>query len=410
MAKVEFEEVQTVQTQNCINLTLAGNSTSAGAGYALMSSGTVTLAGGNNITLSQNGNAVTIIGGAGGAGGTFDGGVITLGNSLGTTGTVNAEIVFVGGNNITLSQSINLQSATITISGPNAQTGISGIAGSGASTATSGTVQFANSNNITFGLNGNTITASASFSQTAEPRVISLNGTSGSLSLSGASNITVSALNGSTITIYGPSNILNSLSVSGNTGTTGSSNITGGGFVIAGGSNITLSQSNNTISIHGAAAGSSGIVLVSNTLITASTDAIDFTGADASHHVYTFHMYISNPLSDSHIYSIMYNGVTGSCTRQFFFFSSASTDAARDNVPIAFALTGSEVGHGIVHMFFHTTPLRMYYQGGDMGTAILNQLMLQDATAATAVTKIMISADSANAIGPNSRILWYRNG
>lgn len=60
---------QSVQTQNCVDVTLAGNSTSAGAGYALVSSGTLTLAGGNNVTLSQNGNAVTIsAGGGGGAG------------------------------------------------------------------------------------------------------------------------------------------------------------------------------------------------------------------------------------------------------------------------------------------------------------------------------------------------------
>jgi hypothetical protein len=53
---------QTVQTQNLVDLTLAGNSTSAGAGYILMSSGTVTLAGGPNITLSQAGNAISISG------------------------------------------------------------------------------------------------------------------------------------------------------------------------------------------------------------------------------------------------------------------------------------------------------------------------------------------------------------
>jgi hypothetical protein len=54
--------VQSVQTQNVHNLTLSGNSTSAGAGYIQVSSGTLTLAGGNNITLSQNGNAITISG------------------------------------------------------------------------------------------------------------------------------------------------------------------------------------------------------------------------------------------------------------------------------------------------------------------------------------------------------------
>ena len=42
------------------NYTIGGNSTSGGAGYAKISSGTMTLAGGNNITLSQAGNNITI--------------------------------------------------------------------------------------------------------------------------------------------------------------------------------------------------------------------------------------------------------------------------------------------------------------------------------------------------------------
>lgn len=50
---------QTVQTQNMVDLTLAGNTSGA---LALISSGTLTLAGGNQITLSQAGNAVTISG------------------------------------------------------------------------------------------------------------------------------------------------------------------------------------------------------------------------------------------------------------------------------------------------------------------------------------------------------------
>jgi autotransporter family porin len=55
---------QSVQTQNCVDISLAGNSTSAGGGFALISSGTAIFAGGNNITLSQNGQGVTISGGA----------------------------------------------------------------------------------------------------------------------------------------------------------------------------------------------------------------------------------------------------------------------------------------------------------------------------------------------------------
>lgn len=77
-------------------------------------------AGGNNITLSQATNAsgsgtLTIIGGAGA--GAFEAGISSnLGNTSGTTGTVGGQIVFAGGNNVTLSQSVNAGSATLTIS------------------------------------------------------------------------------------------------------------------------------------------------------------------------------------------------------------------------------------------------------------------------------------------------------
>lgn len=47
-------------------------------------------------------------------------GVSTLGNTSGTTGTVTGTVVLAGGNNITLSQSTDTNGATITISGPSA--------------------------------------------------------------------------------------------------------------------------------------------------------------------------------------------------------------------------------------------------------------------------------------------------
>lgn len=113
---------QSAQTQDRFDATLAGNTSGA---LALVSSGTLTLAGGNNITLSQAGNAVTISGPntvaqsvqTQGFSNTL--GMSNLGNSSGTSGAVSGtglQLLFAGGNNITLSQSLNGASGTITIS------------------------------------------------------------------------------------------------------------------------------------------------------------------------------------------------------------------------------------------------------------------------------------------------------
>jgi hypothetical protein len=91
-------------------------------------------------------------------------GVSTGGNTLGNTGIYSGQVVFAGGNNITLSVSSGAAGAqSITISGANAggaQTGISGLQVSN-TTYTSGTVTFQNANGISFGSSGaNGISAS----------------------------------------------------------------------------------------------------------------------------------------------------------------------------------------------------------------------------------------------------------
>ena len=117
--------------------------------------GTGTTFSGTNVsgsmTLNSNGLNLALSAGAGG-GGNFSAGISTGGNTSGNTGTVSNQIVFVGGNNVTLSGSTGAGGATVTISGANAggaQTGISGVVVSN-TTYTSGTFSFRDGNNISF--------------------------------------------------------------------------------------------------------------------------------------------------------------------------------------------------------------------------------------------------------------------
>lgn len=130
--------------------------------------GNLVLAGGANVTLSNStdsaGQTVSIVGGAGGGGG-FTGGVSNLGNTSGSTGTVSNQIIFAGGNNITLSQSTAAGGATITISGPNtaAQSVESQSFGMSNLGNTSGTTGIASGGQVAFYLaGGNNITLSQS--------------------------------------------------------------------------------------------------------------------------------------------------------------------------------------------------------------------------------------------------------
>lgn len=118
--------------------------------------GTIVLAGINHITLSQSTavNAATIT--ISGRDAIFGAGVSTGGNTSGTTGTQTGTLVLAGGNNITLSQATDPSGLTVTISGVSQSTGPAAIA-AGTQTATSGTIVFSNSNNVTFGMQGSSV-------------------------------------------------------------------------------------------------------------------------------------------------------------------------------------------------------------------------------------------------------------
>jgi hypothetical protein len=166
---------------NGLSFGVNGNTVTATADYVRSISAGTTNATGNQIVFSNsNGvsfgaNGATITASVAAGATVVSGiGVSTGGNTSGNTGTTNGTIVLAGIGNITLSQSTaggNL--ATISISGSQS-TGPGAIA-AGTQTATSGTVVFVNSNDISFGMSGSSqITASfggnliTAFSQWAE--------------------------------------------------------------------------------------------------------------------------------------------------------------------------------------------------------------------------------------------------
>jgi hypothetical protein len=189
-------------------------------------------------------------------------GISNLGNTSGTSGVVSAaqvRVLFAGGNNITLSQSVNGASATITISGANAggaQTGISGIVVSN-TTYTSGTVSFSNANGISFGSSaGQAITASYTVptvtSWTASDSVTSM--TIGRLAFTASNGLTLtlSTAAGGSATLIGSYTVPTVTAGSDTAGisnlgnTSGTSGVVSGDqvrMIFAGGNNITLSQS-----------------------------------------------------------------------------------------------------------------------------------------------------------------------
>ena len=192
-----------------------GLSISAGGATGAVSS--LVFSNSPTVSFGLNGSTLTASA-AGGAGGAFSAGLTTLGNTSGNTGVVTGQIVFAGVN-LTLSGSTNAGSMTITASAP-ATSSIVGTNGISVSTngstisvsniglnLSAGTtsnnltaITFSNSNNVSFGLNGSTLTGSVATSLTNVN--LSAGTTSNNLSAwvySNSNNVSF-GLNGSTIT------------------------------------------------------------------------------------------------------------------------------------------------------------------------------------------------------------------
>jgi hypothetical protein len=283
-------------------------------------------AGGANITLSQatdaNGATISVAGGAGG-GGNFSAGVSNIGNTSGDTGITGTRLVFVGGNNVTLSQATDANGASVTISGANtvAQS-VQPVAASGSNGSFAfSTLSLGSSNGMHFYTTNGSIVGSYTVPTQSNQTggIYALGNTTGqsssstydlrTLSIEGAGFISVGWSNGSfrisgTQTNPVVSNAIQSVGSATGSGTNTSrfaaddhvhagvfsmgvstgGNIAGdtrvdvGRFVFAGGANITLSQATaagalNTISIVGANQSNQtiGFYAVGNTTQNSST-------------------------------------------------------------------------------------------------------------------------------------------
>lgn len=171
-------------------ITLTGNT----AGDSTVSGSNIIWSGGPNVTLSGTAGSVVFSAGAGGGGG------VAL--SAGANSVSNGTVVFSNSNGL----SFGLNGSTVTAShnGLTTQTvqtqsNIAGIS-AGANSVGTGTVVFSNSHNMSFGLNGQTVTGSASYSQSTAPGAIAAGtqtATSGTIVFSDSNGISF-GLSGST--------------------------------------------------------------------------------------------------------------------------------------------------------------------------------------------------------------------
>jgi hypothetical protein len=211
----------------------------------------------------------------------FSAGLSNIGNTAGDTVTVAGRVVFAGGNNVTLSGSSNGVSETITISAFNQTVESQSIGASnlGNTLGTSGVASGGQVRAVIIGTSNITVSqsvngASATLSLIGNPAfsagMSNIGNTSGDtgitatrLVLAGGNNITLSQstnASGGTVTISAPNLGAGAMSVGVSTGgnTAGATGITGTRLVLVGTNNISLSQTtdanggtvsfNNTVS------------------------------------------------------------------------------------------------------------------------------------------------------------------
>lgn len=153
------------QTNQTLGLYAISNTTQGSSGTVDARSFSIQGAGVASVGFT-NGSYVISVPAGGVALGTNTFGASNLGNTAGTSGVITGaavQYVLAGGNNITLSQSILLSSATITISAANQSVQTQSLIAAlydGANSISTGTVFLSDANGFSFGINGQTVTGS----------------------------------------------------------------------------------------------------------------------------------------------------------------------------------------------------------------------------------------------------------
>lgn len=224
---------------------LSGNTSGV---LGLISSGTLILAGGNNITLNQDGQSITIS-----AANTAAGGLTNIRVSAGTTSNLLSALTFSNGSNV----SFGLDASTITASVATSLTNVRISAGTTSNLLSA--VTFSNSNGVSFGLDGSTLTGSIATSLTAVN--LSAGTTSNNLSaavFSNSNNVSF-GLNGSTVTaIATVASTQGSVNLSAGTTSNLSSN-----FIFSDSNNISFGLNGNTVTATAIVVSTQGSIRVS---------------------------------------------------------------------------------------------------------------------------------------------------
>lgn len=267
------------QTAQSLGIYGLGNTTGASSS-STYDARSLSFVGGGIISIGQSNGSVQISAPAAVDFTQLSVGNSNLGNTAGDTGVVTARLVLVGSNNITLSGSTNGGSQTLSIIGA-AGGGGAAISAAGAS-ASNGTVVFSNSNGVSFGMNGSTVTASHNGLTTAAQSNHSHGNPT--LNLTNLSGTTGSASNGFTLSLSAQAQSNQSLggyAVGNTTAQSSSSTFDARSMSIQGAGGVSVGFSAGSLVISGATGGGGGGgVAISAGANSQSTGTVIFSNAN----------------------------------------------------------------------------------------------------------------------------------